>query len=313
MTTSAARILVTGAGGFIGRQLCAALRADPAFADARLVLLDTVAIGGDAHARIETIQGDLGDPAILAAAVAGGVDLVYHLAGVVGGAAEADHAAARRVNIDATLDMFERLRDTGRCPRVVYASSIAVFGEPPPPAVDDDTAPRPTMVYGAHKRTMEIALAQFSARGWLDGLSVRLPAIVAKPAAPGVPAVFLNRIFHVHATGEAMTVPVSPEGTIWLLSTQACVEALLHAGRVPLLSPLADRTITLPALRVTIRALIDTLARHYPDTAPAITFAPRPALEAQFASQPPLVTSTADRLGFRHDGDLDRLVRHAIA
>lgn len=315
MTTAARRILVTGAAGFVGQALTAALLDDPAHAAAHIVLLDAGPIV-QTDPRVAVIQGDLTDPDVLDAAIGGGgggFDLVYHLAAVVGGAAEADYALARRVNIDATLSLFERLRDTGRCPRVVYASSIAVFGEPPPPLVDDRTAPRPTMTYGAQKRMIEIALAQFSARGWLDGLSLRLPAIVAKPAVPGVDAVFLNRIFHAFASGEAVTIPVSPEGTLWLLSTAACVRTLLHAGHLSSRVIGDDRTLTLPALRVTIGAVIDALHRRNPDCRVAFTFAPDPRIEMQFASQPPLATPAADRLGFRHDGDIDRLVAHATA
>ncbi len=312
MTTAARRILVTGAAGFVGQMLTAALLDHPANAANRIVLLDAVP-GSQTDPRTEAIQGDLTDPAVLDAAIGDGVDLVYHLAAVVGGAAEADYALARRVNIDATLSLFERLRDTGRCPRVIYASSIAVFGEPPPALVDDWTEPRPTMTYGAQKRMIEIALAHFSARGWLDGLSLRLPAIVAKPAVAGVEAVFINRLFHAFAAGEDATIPVSPDGTLWLLSTAACVQALLHAGTLPPAVIGADRTLTLPALRVTLGTLIDALDRFHLHSGTAITFALQPGIEAQFASQPPLFTPAAERLGFRHDGEVDALVARAIA
>lgn len=311
MTATVRRILVTGAGGFVGQALSTALLADPGFGSARLVLLDAQPIAVRDE-RVEAIQGDLADARVIDAAIGDGVDLAYHLAAVVGAAAEADYALARRVNVDATLSLFERLRVGERCPRVVYASSIAVFGEPPPAHVDDDTQPRPTMVYGAQKRMMEIALAQFSARGWLDGLSLRLPAIVAKPAVAGVPAVFLNRLFHAFAAGEDMTMPVSAQGTCWLLSTAGCIDALIHAARLPSDTIGGDRTLTLPALRVTIGALVEALACHH-EGPTRIAFAPDPGLEAQFASQPPLSTAAADRMGFRHDGDLHRLVARALA
>ena len=308
MGTPKPRILVTGAAGFIGRALTTALLGNPTNAAARIVLLDAVP-AGHADARIEAIEGDLADPHTISAAIGGGVDVVYHLAAVVGAAAEADYALARRVNVDAALTLFEQLRDSAGCCRVVNASSIAVFGEPPPPSVDDHTVPRPTMTYGAQKRMMEIALAQFSARGWLDGLSLRLPAIVAKPVLPGVKAVFLNQLFHAFAAGENMTMPVSPNGTAWLLSTDACIAALLHAGQLPSAAIGQDRTLTLPALRVTMRELIDALARRHANAGTRIDFEPDARLEAQFASQPPLTTATANRLGFRHDGDIDQLVR----
>ena len=312
MNSPVRRILVTGAAGFIGRALTTALLDHPDNFNARIVLLDTFLIDHEDE-RVEIIQGDLVDPLAIGAAIGDGVDLVYHLAAVVGGAAEADYALARRVNVDATLTLFEQLRDSGRCPRVVNTSSIAVFGEPPPPSVDDDTEPRPTMTYGAQKRMMEVALAQFSARGWLDGISLRLPAVVAKPVLPGIKAVFFNQLFHAFATGGDMTLPVSQEGTAWLLSTDACIDALIQAWQVPSAAIGHDRTITLPALRVAMGELVDALARRFANGATRIDFKPDLQLEAQFASQPVLSTATADRLGFRHDGDIDRLVRRAVS
>ena len=310
MRTPERRILVTGAAGFIGRALMTALLGEAANATARIVLLDAVP-ASHTDARIEAITGDLTDPHTISAAIGGGVDVVYHLAAVVGAAAEADYALARRVNVDATLTLFEQLRDSGVCPRVVNASSVAVFGEPPPPRVDDQTVPRPTMTYGAQKRMMEIALAQFSVRGWLDGLSLRLPAIVAKPVQPGVKAVFLNQLFHAFAAGENMIMPVSASGTAWLLSTEACIAALLHAGQLLPAAIGQDRSLILPALRVTMRELIDALARRYGGAGTRIDFEPDARLEAQFASQPPLTTAAANRLGFQHDGDVNQLVRSA--
>lgn len=310
MVTPTHRILITGASGFIGRALTTALLENPANASARIVLMDVVPSGQNDE-RVSAIEGDLADPLTITAAIGDGVDIVYHLAAVVGGAAEADYALARQVNVDATLGLFEQLRDSGRCPRVVNASSIAVFGEPPPSRVEDDTMPCPTMTYGAQKRMMEIALAQFSVRGWLDGLSLRLPAIVAKPVQPGVKAVFLNQLFHTFAAGENMTMPVSPAGTSWLLSTDACIAALLHAGELPAAAIGQDRTVTLPALRVAMQELVDALGRRFGRGDTRIDFEPNAQLEAQFASQPPLFTSTADRLGFCHDGDIDQLVRRA--
>lgn len=136
---------------------------------------------------------------------------------------------------------------------------------------------------------------------------------MTKPAVPGAEAVFINRLFHAYAAGEDATVPVSPNGTLWPLSVTACVQALLHAATLPAATIGADRAVTLPALRVTLQMLIDALARRHPQAGTTITFAPQPRIQAQFASQPPLSTPTADRLGFRHDDDMDRLVARATA
>lgn len=171
-------IVVTGAGGFVGRALVGQLLG----AGHTVVGLDTAAEGIPTGAR--AIAGDLGDRSVRAAALAGGCDAVIHLATVPGGAAEADPAASRRINVDAMYDLLLEAADAGHCPRVVYASSIAVFGDPLPAHVDDATPLSPKMIYGGHKAMMEDAVAMFSNRGLIDGVTVRLPGILARPKGP---------------------------------------------------------------------------------------------------------------------------------
>ena len=160
--------------------------------------------------------------------------IVIHLAGILGGAAEADYALSRRVNVDATLSLMEALRDEAAPPRFIFASSIAVFGPPLNAPVDDETVPYPLMTYGAQKRMIEIAIEQFSARGWIDGIALRLPGIVARPGADErLKSAFLNRMFFAFAAGDDIELPVSAAGSTWLLSVSACVDALVHAALLP--------------------------------------------------------------------------------
>lgn len=153
-------IVVTGAGGFVGSRLVAALLADPAFADARITAND-LALPPMA-ARVRAVPGDFCDAAVRASLIDGRVDVLYHIGGVLGGAAENDPALARRVNVDGTLSLFEALYDPAAPPRIVFASSIAVFGAPFPAHIDDDTRLNPAMVYGAQKAMVEVALEQAS-------------------------------------------------------------------------------------------------------------------------------------------------------
>jgi nucleoside-diphosphate-sugar epimerase len=306
------RLLITGAGGFLGRALVRRLAAEPELAGASLTLVDLRLKEGPTTARL--IEGDIASSETLERALAEAPDVIFHLAALPGGAAEADPEASRRINLDASLALFERLAaQGGRPPRLVYASSIAVFGAPLPASVDDATSPRPAMTYGAHKLMIETALADWTRRGGLSGLALRLPGIVARPRqGAGFRSAFLSDIFHALAAREAITLPAGPEGMSWMLSLSACVENLLHAARLQAGAG-TPPTVNLPALRVRIADLAGEIARQTGAPEGLVRYAPDPAIESQFASYPPLATPAADALGFRHDGDLAGLVRQALA
>jgi nucleoside-diphosphate-sugar epimerase len=297
---------VTGAGGFVGRLLVRRL-VDQGH---RVVALDHVA---DPAADVEVIAGDIGDPAIIARAFAQGCDAVVHLATVPGGAAEADPAAARRVNLDATIALSEAAAAAGSCPRFVFASSIAVLGAPLPHPVDDATPLRPHLVYGAHKAMVEQWLATLSRRGELDALSLRLPGVVARPPGPsGMKSAFMSDVFHALRAGAVFTSPVAADATMWLMSVDTVVAALLHA--LMLDGPLPDdRAVTLPALRLRMDELVTAIAHRTGADAARIVYRPDPALQAAFGAYPQLITSRADALGFHHDGSPDDLVVSALA
>lgn len=301
-------IVVTGAGGFVGRQIVERLKAR----GEDVIGVDVAAAGIPAGARIVT--GDLGDPAVRAAALAGGVRAVIHLATVPGGAAEADPAASRRINIDAGYDLILEAGANGDRPRFVYASSIAVFGDPLPGHVDDATPLSPKMIYGGHKAMLEDAVALFSNRGLIDGVTVRLPGILARPKGPsGMKSAFMSDLFHALKADEAFTCPVSAGGTIWAQSVARCADNFLHALTLDtaLLPP--TRAVTLPALRVAMGDLANEIARQCSVSSDRVDWQPDAALEAAFAAQPPLTTDTAERAGFTHDGNLATLVASALA
>jgi nucleoside-diphosphate-sugar epimerase len=305
-------VLITGAAGFVGARVAESVVNDPRFDGATVTLIDTVTprLSGDG---VRPLTGDLSLPNGLELALEANPNIVIHLAGVLGGAAEADYGSARRVNLDATLNLFERLRELGRRPRVVFASSVAVFGPPLPEVVRDDSPPHPTMTYGAQKLQMEVALEQFSARGWLDGIALRLPGIVARPGADRrLRTAFLSTLFYAIAAGEDVTLPVSPKDHTWLLSVEAAADAFIHACLLPRESLGRRRAFMLPALRVSIEELVAAVQQQFPGSGAQVVYAPDADIVAQFASHPPLSTELADRLGFAHDGDVDRLVARAM-
>lgn len=303
-----APILITGAGGFVGREITRLL-----LAQGRAVVGVDAAPGGIPDG-VRVVAGDLADKALRAEALGDGVAAVIHLATVPGGAAEADPAASRRINVDAMYDLLEEAAAFGNRPRMVYASSIAVFGDPLPAFVDDQTPLSPKMIYGAHKAMMEHAVALFSNRGAIEGVTVRLPGILARPKGPsGMKSAFMSNLFHALRAGEAFTCPVSAEGTIWAQSVACCAANFLHALTVEtaLLPP--TRAVTLPALRIAMGDLAAAIARQCAVDPALVTWTPDAALEQAFAAQPPLSTPAAERAGFVHDGTLAALVQSALS
>jgi D-erythronate 2-dehydrogenase len=306
-------VLITGAGGFVGRRLTQQLLSEPAYLEATFTLTDVALPHVPKRRNVRVIEGDLCNHSLLAEVLGPRVDIAFHMAGVLGGAAEANYELARKINLDGTLRLLESLRDEARPPRVVFASSIAVFGPPLPAAIDDDTMPVPVMHYGGQKRMIEVAIEQLSAHGWIDGLALRLPGIVArKDADSRLKSAFLNTMFYDYAAGRDFTLPVSPEGTVWLLSVAACVRTFIHAGQLLPRQLVRRRAFTLPAQRVSMAELLGALKERYPESQSAVTWQPDAQLEALFTRQPPLSTALSDALGFLHDGTLSELIAQAM-
>jgi nucleoside-diphosphate-sugar epimerase len=296
-------LLVTGAAGFVGRQVAGLLAEHGGYGAVRLTDRTTppIPIGSG----FETMPFDLATMDNLDRLL-DGVDRILHLAAVPGGTTEAEPDFARRVNVDAPLAMLEYIDRVATPCRFVYASSIAALG-PTPARVDDETVPDPATLYGAHKRMVEIALPQFARRGYVQGIGLRLPGIVARPAEPsGLASAFMSHLFHAALEQRPMTLPVSPDASIWLLSARKAAWNLIHA----LDCGIEDgRSLTCPALHMTIGQLVTqlfadpSLVRHAPD----------PALQRLFGSQPELTTPAAFAAGFRHDGSLDDLTTAVFA
>jgi D-erythronate 2-dehydrogenase len=291
------RIIVTGAGGFIGRAVRHAL--DGAH--------DVVAIDHQLQGAIG-IEGNLCDATVLDMALADGCDAVIHLATVPGGTAELNPALAKRVNVNATMALIDAAARSGNRPRFIFASSIAVFGDPLPPEVNDSTPVAPMMVYGAHKAMMESWIETQTRRGAIAGMSLRFPGIVARPmGTAGMKSAFMSDVFHALGARRAIELPVSPDATMWLMSVQRIAANLVHALGID-----ATGTCTLPAVRTSMHDLVLAIARAA-DTDPALaSYTPDAALEAAFGRQPPLTTNAAEGFGFAHDGSLDALVAAAL-
>ncbi|WP_321889038.1 NAD-dependent epimerase/dehydratase family protein [Paraburkholderia bannensis] len=310
-------VVVTGAQGFVGRALVKRLLADGlgARAVSKLTLLDIAFDAPHADARVTQIAGSIADADVRAQAYASSVDAVFHLASIPGGAAERDYALGRAINLDATLGLLEDLRGQPRPPRFVFASTVAVYGESLPAVVDENTLPAPALSYGAHKLMGEALVADATRLGWVQGCSLRLPGVVARPGdGAGLMSAFMSQLFWKIAANEALTVPVSPDGVAWWISVGACVDNLLHVASVDVDRFNARRSYPMPVLRLTIAEVVDALAARYGEARKAlVSYAPDPFVERLFARYPPLLTPEAERLGLRHDGDVDQLITRAMA
>jgi nucleoside-diphosphate-sugar epimerase len=301
------RIIVTGAGGFVGSRLVRVL------SDHEVVALDSVSGAIPDLQNVTKVVGDICDPNILSDTLAGGCDAVVHLATVPGGAAEQDPDLARRVNIDGTMALADAAARSGGRPRFVFASSIAVFGGDLPASVDDTTPLSPQLLYGAHKAMMEQWLATLSRRGDIDAVSLRLSGVVARPRGPsGMKSAFMSDVFHALSAGEEFVMPVSADATSWLTSVECAVCNLAHALNVDLTSAPGDCAATLPALRIRMGNLVEEIARQTGASVESVSYSPDLALESVFGALPPLTTPAADRLGFSNDGELSALVARSL-
>jgi D-erythronate 2-dehydrogenase len=316
-------LLITGANGFIGKALVSRLlRQEPpprTFGPIERLTLIDLGFEGPDDPRVRRLHGSIADPAIVARAFDAPVDVLFHLASIPSGMAEQHYELSRQVNLDATLNLLEAARgDTAGAStpvKVVFASSIAVLGSRLPAQVDDATQPRPDLTYGAQKLIGEILVDDFSRRGWLDGRSIRLPGIVARPPLrTGQSSAFLSDLLRELAAGRAYSCPVAANSTSWLMSIHCVVDNLLQAATLPPAACPATRVWTLPALRASMTQLVGAIAAiHGSEVLARVTYGSNPMLEKIFGSYPPLSTRAADAAGFAHDGDLATLVRRAVA
>jgi nucleoside-diphosphate-sugar epimerase len=308
------RIAITGGGGFLGRRLAASLLADTRVD--QVVLADVAqaepAAGGE---RLVALRADLTDRAA-AASIAGGADVIYHLAAVVSGQAEADFDAGMRVNLDGTRCLLEAARAAGRRPRFVFSSSLAVFGPPLPAVVTDETAVRPQSSYGAQKAVGELLVADFSRRGFVDGRVVRLPTVCVRPGKPNAAASsFVSGIIREPLHGQEAVCPVDAGLELWLSSPRAAVANLAHAAALDPGALGPQRILNAPGITVTVAAMLEALERVAgPGARGRVRFREDPAVSRIVSGWPARFdVGRALGLGFTRDGGFEALVREFLA
>ncbi|MCH4876044.1 NAD-dependent epimerase/dehydratase family protein [Pseudomonas sp. TMW22090] len=310
------RVLITGANGFVGRELVRCLLARGSLRGRvirSLLVLDTDLQGLPDDARLRRHVGSITQAALIRRVLADGIDVVFHLASIPGGAAEDQYELGYQVNLLASLELLNQLRNKAVPPVLVYASSVAVYGGDLPAKMNEQAELYPQLSYGTHKAMVERVVSDLGRRGEVDGRVLRLPAIVARPRQPnGLRSAFMSDLLRAFAEGAAYECPVSPEATAWWMSARCCVNNLIHAAEIdgPLLS---QRVWQLPVLHLSIAQVVDALAASYgQQRRELVSYAADARLEALFGRLPPLKTPLARAAGFNHDGNVAALIRNSL-
>lgn len=262
-------ILVLGAAGMVGRKLTDQLLRDGRLGSreiTRMTLQDVVAPDAPAKATfsVKTVTCDFAVPGVAGKLVADRPDVIFHLAAIVSGEAELDFDKGYRINLDGTRMLFDavRLAGNGYRPRVVFTSSIAVFGAPYPHAIGDEFFSTPLSSYGTQKAIDELLMADYSRRGFMDGIGIRLPTICIRPGLPNKAASgFFSGILREPLAGKDAILPVGEDVRHWHASPRSAVGFLIHAATIDTAVVGARRSLTMPGLSATVGEQIAALKR----------------------------------------------------
>ena len=312
-------ILITGAAGMIGRKLTARLVNDGALDGRPIEKLTLTDIGTpprpDGFAGgVDAFAADIGDPATAARAIAARPDVIFHLAAIVSGEAELDFEKGTRVNLDGSRALLEAVRRCGESyrPRFVFTSSIAVFGAPFPDAIPDEFHHTPLTSYGTQKAIVELLLADYTRRGSIDGIGIRLPTINVRPGKPNKAASgFFSSIIREPLAGEEAVLPVEDSVMHWHASPRSAVGFLVHAAGLPSERLGTRINLTMPGVACTVAEQIAALRRIAGDKVAArIRRMPDPLVTRIVAGWPRRFDPRrALALGFTAESSFDEIIR----
>jgi D-erythronate 2-dehydrogenase len=316
-------VMITGAAGMLGNKLARRLMTQEAAlgtAVKRLTLVDVAhGDGQETDTPVSRIVADLTEHGKAAELIATRPELIFHLAAVVSGEAEADFDKGYRINLGGTRALFDAVREEGRegaySPRLVFASSIAVFGAPFPDQIGDDYFTTPLTSYGTQKAICELLLSDYSRRGLFDGIGLRLPTICVRPGKPNKAASgFFSNIIREPLAGNEAVLPVDPSVRHWFASPRAAIGFLLHAAKLDLGRVGARQNLTMPGLSSTVAEQVAALERVAgQDAVRLIRHEPDATIQKIVAGWPSNFDARrALDLGFEAEASFDEIIKAHI-
>lgn len=318
-------ILIIGAAGMVGRKLADALVKAGRVGDkpiSQFTLADVVQPVAPAgfSGKVEALATDLSAPTAAAPLIAKRPDVIFHLAAIVSGEAEADFDKGYRINMDGMRYLLEAIRQEGLkngpyLPRLVFTSSIAVFGAPFPEAIGDEFFSTPLTSYGTQKAICELLLNDYSRKGFVDGVGIRLPTITVRPGKPNAAASgFFSNILREPLVGQEAVLPVSKDVRHWFASPRAAVGFLVRAAEMDSSTLGWRRTLSAPGLSATVGEEIEALRRVAGDKVVAlIKDVPDPTIiRIVDGWARNFDTKRALALGFKAESSMDEIIKAHI-
>ena len=317
------KVFITGGGGFLGYRLALRLLERKTLggpggkpASISQIKLFDAAFPPNPDPRLQCVKGDIAEPAALAGAMDADTTSVFHLAAVVSAGAEADFDLGYRVNLDGTRNLLGACRALKSSPRLVFASSLAVFGGKLPAVVDDSITPTPQTSYGTQKVIGEYLINDYSRKGFLDGRSLRLPTIVVRPGKPNLASTsFASGMFREPLNGVVCECPVDDSTELWILSPRQAIESFVHAHDLPSSAWGTDRALTLPGITISVKEGVEALRRiGGNDVAARVVFKPIDRIQTMIRTFPARFNpARALAMGFTADIGIDAIVKDYIA
>lgn len=313
------RTLILGGGGFLGRRLAKELIQNGGLVQGELTHLTLVDVAFPEDMpqdpRLECIAADFSDEAVISGILRHQPDLIFHLAAIVSGEAEKNLDLGMKINFHASLQLLELCRKLAIHPRIVFASSCAVFGGDVTKVVLDETSPKPRSSYGSQKAMVELLMNDYSRRGFVDARSIRLPTIAVRPGkANAATSSFVSAIIREPLHGKSASYPVPAETSVWIQSPKRVIQNFIHAANIDEKLLGDDRIINLPGLTVSIQEMINSLGQiTNPAVTKLISYEPDAFLQRIVLTWPPhFDTPRAKALGFVSDTSAEEIIRTYI-
>jgi nucleoside-diphosphate-sugar epimerase len=319
------KVVITGGTGFIGRRLAQRLLQRGAIAgpDGRETTIDELVLFDVAapqppippNNRLKIVTGDIADPATVRQLIDKTTGTVFHLAAVVSAQAEEDTDVGYRVNLDGTRAVLEACRALGTAPRLVFASSLAVYGGDMPPAITDETPLTPQTSYGAQKAMGELLINDYSRKGYIDGRALRLPTIVVRPGRPNRAAsTWVSSLFREPLSGLEVSIPVTRESVMACLSPRRLIAAIETVHDLPASRFGYSRSVLLPGISVSVEEMVAALRRAGGEAAvQRIRWQPDPVIQKIVDGWPRAIEAKrAKSLGIEADRTIDEIVQGFI-